>query len=252
MKRTKNSRKMHMVFNVQSGTVEVKVHENEFTVHKCGIWQVPRGEFFCFLSSSPRYFPSPSGDHSPHCTSAPYPDVLVFNFRLPRLSSSLHDGHHLSLNIVGLPHVSLPVCRIVQIICCTAWDQGKRDEHFPSPAYCGVDTYACCVTSEAVRFPPSRRCTAVVRGFQRPARRLRRTNLLFPSILISPSPHAASFTCLWHGRRLVAILVIFLRSLARLPLGYHSALMFSMQAIHTALGTSAAERHASSLRRRGR
>ena len=45
MKRSKNSRKMHMVFNVQSGAVEVKVHENEFTVHKDGIWQVPRGEF---------------------------------------------------------------------------------------------------------------------------------------------------------------------------------------------------------------
>jgi hypothetical protein len=44
MKRTKNSRKMHMVFNVQSGAVEVKVHENEFTVHRGGVWQVPRGE----------------------------------------------------------------------------------------------------------------------------------------------------------------------------------------------------------------
>lgn len=44
MKRSKNSRKMHMVFNVQSGALEVKVHENEFTVHKGGIWQVPRGE----------------------------------------------------------------------------------------------------------------------------------------------------------------------------------------------------------------
>ena len=32
-----------MVFNVQSGTLEVKVHENEFIVHKDGIWQVPRG-----------------------------------------------------------------------------------------------------------------------------------------------------------------------------------------------------------------
>ncbi|KAF1844663.1 cupin domain-containing protein [Cucurbitaria berberidis CBS 394.84] len=46
MKRTKNSRKMHMVFNVQSGTVEVKVHENEFTVHRYGIWQVPRGNMY--------------------------------------------------------------------------------------------------------------------------------------------------------------------------------------------------------------
>jgi hypothetical protein len=43
MKRTKNSRYMHMVFNVQSGTVEVRMHENEFTVHKQGVWQVPRG-----------------------------------------------------------------------------------------------------------------------------------------------------------------------------------------------------------------
>ncbi|KAF2033501.1 hypothetical protein EK21DRAFT_98206 [Setomelanomma holmii] len=46
MKRTKNSRKMHMVFNVQSGTVEVKVHENEFTAHRGGIWQVPRGNTY--------------------------------------------------------------------------------------------------------------------------------------------------------------------------------------------------------------
>ncbi|KAI0584252.1 Mif2 multi-domain protein [Pyrenophora tritici-repentis] len=46
MKRTKNSRYMHMVFNVQSGTVEVRMHENEFTVHKQGVWQVPRGNTY--------------------------------------------------------------------------------------------------------------------------------------------------------------------------------------------------------------
>lgn len=46
MKRTKNSRMMHMLFNVQYGTVEVKVHVNEFTVHKGGIWQVPRGNTY--------------------------------------------------------------------------------------------------------------------------------------------------------------------------------------------------------------
>ncbi|RAR02421.1 cupin domain containing protein [Stemphylium lycopersici] len=46
MKRTKNSRFMHMVFNVQSGTVEVRMHENEFTVHRQGIWQVPRGNTY--------------------------------------------------------------------------------------------------------------------------------------------------------------------------------------------------------------
>ncbi|KAI8943595.1 hypothetical protein NX059_001587 [Plenodomus lindquistii] len=46
MKRTKNSRMMHMIFNVQYGTVEVKVHVNEFTVHRGGIWQVPRGNTY--------------------------------------------------------------------------------------------------------------------------------------------------------------------------------------------------------------
>ncbi|PVI08643.1 hypothetical protein DM02DRAFT_8212 [Periconia macrospinosa] len=48
MKRTKNSRRMHMVFHVQSGTVEVKVHENMFTVHRGGVWHVPRGKFDFF------------------------------------------------------------------------------------------------------------------------------------------------------------------------------------------------------------
>jgi hypothetical protein len=51
MKRTKNSRYMHMIFNVQSGTVEVRVHENEFTVHKQGVWQVPRGTLHFFHHS---------------------------------------------------------------------------------------------------------------------------------------------------------------------------------------------------------
>jgi hypothetical protein len=57
MKRSKNSRKMHMVFNVQSGTVEVRLHENEFTVHKGGIWQVPRGKSYTFfiLLSTPSF-----------------------------------------------------------------------------------------------------------------------------------------------------------------------------------------------------
>ncbi|KAF3002901.1 hypothetical protein E8E13_001849 [Curvularia kusanoi] len=46
MKRSKNSRRMHMVFHVLSGALEVKVHENEFAVHKGGIWQVPRGNTY--------------------------------------------------------------------------------------------------------------------------------------------------------------------------------------------------------------
>jgi len=48
MKRTKNARRMHMCFHVQSGVVQVKVHENQFLVHRGGVWQVPRGK--CSLS----------------------------------------------------------------------------------------------------------------------------------------------------------------------------------------------------------
>ncbi|CAI6330421.1 unnamed protein product [Periconia digitata] len=46
MKRSKNSRRMHLVFHVQSGAVEVKVHENVFTVHRGGVWHVPRGNTY--------------------------------------------------------------------------------------------------------------------------------------------------------------------------------------------------------------
>ncbi|CAA9963628.1 Cupin domain containing protein [Pyrenophora teres f. maculata] len=64
MKRTKNSRYMHMVFNVQSGTVEVRMHENEFTVHKQGVWQVPRGQASSAPSERSPEFSSPGGTPS--------------------------------------------------------------------------------------------------------------------------------------------------------------------------------------------
>lgn len=49
---------MHMVFHVQSGTVEVRVHENEFTIHKHGIWQVPRGTLLSVFSAVVRLLSS--------------------------------------------------------------------------------------------------------------------------------------------------------------------------------------------------
>jgi centromere protein C len=56
-KRQKNSRKMHMVFHVVKGSVEVTVHQELFTIHKGGIWQVPRGKHpshsAMFLFNSP-------------------------------------------------------------------------------------------------------------------------------------------------------------------------------------------------------
>ncbi|KAF1970179.1 hypothetical protein BU23DRAFT_557070 [Bimuria novae-zelandiae CBS 107.79] len=46
MKRAKNSSNMHMVFHVQSGAVEIKVHENELIVRRGGVFQVPRGNMY--------------------------------------------------------------------------------------------------------------------------------------------------------------------------------------------------------------
>ncbi|KAF1990687.1 hypothetical protein K402DRAFT_389615 [Aulographum hederae CBS 113979] len=45
-KRAKNSRRMHMAFFVHTGRVLVSVAENEFSVGKGGVWQVPRGNMY--------------------------------------------------------------------------------------------------------------------------------------------------------------------------------------------------------------
>ena len=51
-KRSKNSRKMQMVFFVFVGrvTVEVGTPTTRFSIGKGGMWQVPRGEFSHFYS----------------------------------------------------------------------------------------------------------------------------------------------------------------------------------------------------------
>ena len=46
-KRTKNCRRMAMVFFVHEGKVTVDVAGMQFGVAKGGMWQVPRGEFRC-------------------------------------------------------------------------------------------------------------------------------------------------------------------------------------------------------------
>ncbi|KAI1095418.1 Mif2/CENP-C like-domain-containing protein [Rostrohypoxylon terebratum] len=51
-KRTKNSRKMHMVFFVHSGSVEVTVAQTEFRIGKGGMWFVPRGNHYSILNDS--------------------------------------------------------------------------------------------------------------------------------------------------------------------------------------------------------
>jgi centromere protein C len=42
-KRSKNSRRMQMVFFVHTGKVDVMVNDTEFTITKGGCWHVPRG-----------------------------------------------------------------------------------------------------------------------------------------------------------------------------------------------------------------
>lgn len=46
-KKKKNSRTMQMVFVVFYGRVTVEVGDNMFSIGKGGMWQVPRGWFFC-------------------------------------------------------------------------------------------------------------------------------------------------------------------------------------------------------------
>lgn len=43
-KRSKNSRKMQMVFFVHQGKVTVEVADEVFNIGKGGVWQVPRGQ----------------------------------------------------------------------------------------------------------------------------------------------------------------------------------------------------------------
>lgn len=44
IKKSKNARRMQMVFFVHTGKVHVEVANREFSICKGGIWQVPRGK----------------------------------------------------------------------------------------------------------------------------------------------------------------------------------------------------------------
>jgi len=137
MKRTKNSRYMHMVFIVQSGTVEVRVHENEFTVHKQSIWQVPRG-----MSNIP-FIPLTLS----HVVSIRAPrtcQAVIFHYRFPRL-------HRLCTTTIDYAvdarrdsacYHNIRVVRSAPLHCLGASDNGEarvseltRSEPLSSPAY---------------------------------------------------------------------------------------------------------------------
>ncbi|XXG97740.1 Dynamin-like GTPase that mediates homotypic ER fusion [Hypoxylon texense] len=51
-KRTKNSRKMQMVFFVHAGSVEVTVASTEFRIAKGGMWFVPRGNHYSIANNT--------------------------------------------------------------------------------------------------------------------------------------------------------------------------------------------------------
>jgi centromere protein C len=143
MKRSKNSRMMHMVFNVQSGTVEVKVHENEFIVHKGGIWQVPRGKsHHVSLSSVLRFLPL-----------AALPCVLRSCVKVatvlpkPAPRSALSDERHCILQVIAPHHTSRNArsrpARNVAPPSPRASELSPR--RLPQPN-CSAACRACCVT----------------------------------------------------------------------------------------------------------
>ncbi|KAF2454398.1 hypothetical protein BDY21DRAFT_352763 [Lineolata rhizophorae] len=70
LKRSKNSRNMQMVFFLHSGTVTTRIGDHEFTIHKGGVWQVPRGELaeFSFFSLN---FSLSFGNCVSHVSSSP-------------------------------------------------------------------------------------------------------------------------------------------------------------------------------------
>jgi centromere protein C len=52
VKKPKNSKRMHMVFYVSHGRVQVDMNGVQFTAGKGCVFQVPRGEFFSSSSTS--------------------------------------------------------------------------------------------------------------------------------------------------------------------------------------------------------
>jgi hypothetical protein len=147
MKRSKNSRTMHMVFHVQEGTLEVNVHDNEFTIHKGGVWHVPRGE-----SHSIPFFLSLFPSVSP-CLIIPLIAINQYPFNrftisLSRFSAScLNLVRPLSLyasirvGILHVPSASLRCARRKHDVWRrrTAGARGSEaGQRVPQPADCGV------------------------------------------------------------------------------------------------------------------
>ncbi|KAF2640777.1 hypothetical protein P280DRAFT_507384 [Massarina eburnea CBS 473.64] len=95
MKRTKNSRRMHMVFHVQSGAVEFKIHENVFILHRGGVCQVPRDEYVVIANVSSAATPC----NCPHAVRDPAVGPNVGLVLLARLKRSNANTPHTSYSV---------------------------------------------------------------------------------------------------------------------------------------------------------
>ena len=134
MKRTKNSRYMHMIFNVQSGTVEVRVHENEFVVHKQGVWQVPRGMLLFFLFLITGFVPSSLVSMAawkdlplPSLLSCTHAVILFLGFTIffTFLVSSLYDSRRIMLDAIRV-FAHLPSSSTTSAVHCNVTQLGGQ------------------------------------------------------------------------------------------------------------------------------
>jgi hypothetical protein len=100
---------MQMVFNVMKGAVEVNVNDNVFTVHKGGIWQVPRGKWLPL-------FPC-------------FPVTLFWIFSRTPVSFSFrfHGDGNARHSIITRPIARLHLCTTVVSLCLSPGGFTKRD-----------------------------------------------------------------------------------------------------------------------------
>ena len=145
-----------MVFTLQSGTVEAKVNDNEFTVHKNGIWQVPRGKssFILFSQSymscvSFWLYPLAKSSHASHLRVA---GTQTVDIAKPQVGSSYAPSaydvsHHISRRTAGTRALRSEAATDSRSLQYRMW----RRQHLACSA--------CCATLDAVYLSPTQPAT---------------------------------------------------------------------------------------------
>lgn len=82
MKRAKNSSSMQLVFHVQSGAVEIRVHENVLIVRRGGVFQVPRGKSLLSFEHTPRTNMYDGGDNMLNTRTRPTRTTVIWHVSL--------------------------------------------------------------------------------------------------------------------------------------------------------------------------